>query len=295
MLAIQTLMVADGCNLSCSYCWYETGSARYVNTDVTPADYARWFDRCDRAGSPVEGISLTGGEPLLRPDFVELLDVCSRVAPTAVFTNGMLLEGAKLAKIVEVGAEVHVSIDHVSPTVADRVRGGTRATMAGIARMAEAGVERGQLCMVVTAQNWRDVENVGALARLHEYGLELIPVAVPRAHPLSLAGLPGPDREELCSLVSASAPVQERPVYYQRFLRHLRTLLPPRASSCRTASTGIFVNADGTAYLCPQRTGEPLGDVLTSSPAEILQTKETMMAAHRPGPCVTLDCLVLAG
>src|SRR5699024_1271 len=138
-----------------------TGSAQYVTDSLGAEVYGQWLARCVEGGHKVKQINITGGEPLLRADLRELLAVASTYADNvSLFTHGVLREGSKLDAILEFDCEVHVSIDHVSSEIGDRVRGGTRATLLGIERLAEAGVRDAQLCMVVTSRNHGDVPAV---------------------------------------------------------------------------------------------------------------------------------------
>ncbi|MCM0638963.1 radical SAM protein [Cellulomonas wangsupingiae] len=293
MLSEQTFMIANGCNLSCTYCWYETGSASYVTESLSPGVYDRWLGRCVDRGVDLRQINITGGEPLLRADFCDLLAVASRRARNvSVFTNGLLLGGEILAALRAARCEVHVSIDHVSPGLGDRVRGGTAATLRGIEALATSGVEHAQLCMVVTSRNHREVTPVRELADRHRYALELIPVALPAHHPLSLMSLPEQDRGELAAEL-AGAGARERPGYYARFRRYLQTGTVDASARCRAAERGVFIDADGRIALCTQRTAVALGDVASSDPDDVLAAKERAAADRRPGSCVSLDCLVL--
>lgn len=294
MLNEQTFMIANGCNLACTYCWYETGSAAYVTESLAPAVYDDWLRRCADHGVDVKQVNITGGEPLLRSDLRELLAVAARHARNvSVFTNGVLLDDERLDALREFDCEVHVSIDHVTPGLGDRVRGGTRATLRGIEALATAGATDVQLCMVVTSRNHGDVPEVLGLAQRHGYGVELIPVAVPSHHPLSLVSLTPDERRSLADVLAASPGSRLRPGYYARFGRYLKTGTVDAAARCRAAERGVFVDADGGIALCTQRTSQSLGNIATSSPADVLAEKERAAAARRPGSCVSLDCVVL--
>ncbi len=86
--------VTDRCNLRCHYCMPEADYIWLPRQDLLS------FEETARAvslftGLGVEKVRLTGGEPLLRrdlPDLVQLLSRDSRLSELALTTNGLLLE-----------------------------------------------------------------------------------------------------------------------------------------------------------------------------------------------------------
>ncbi|THV28347.1 radical SAM protein [Glycomyces paridis] len=294
MLADQTFMIANSCNLSCTYCWYEVGSSSYAPTPVDAPVYDRWLERCRDAGIAVERVNFTGGEPLLREDFPELLAAASRhAAGTAVFTNAVLVRDATAELLAASGTEVHVSIDHVSDHIGDRVRGGTKATLKGIARLLDNGVRDLQVCVVVTAKNHADLPEIVRFVRERGLALELMPVGVPETHPLSLRTIGPEATATLSALIEEQRDLLGREGYYRRMRRYLGTGQLSPTPGCAAAEQGVFVNADGEIWLCPQRDAESFGNIATADPAAVLERKAAAAAAKRPGSCVKLDCLVL--
>jgi GTP 3',8-cyclase len=293
MLSEQTIMVANGCNLSCTYCWYEVGTADYAADTLTVEDYDRWFASC--AGEePISRVYVTGGEPLLRADIAELVGVAARHAGhVALFTNGTLLKPALAASLAASGCEVHISLDHVSGDIADRVRGGTRASLRSLEVLAEAGVSAVQVCVVLTSRNWSDLGAIAEHVERYGFGLELLPVAVPAVHPLSLTVLAPAERTALRGVLDSLADRLPRTLYYGRLKQFVGTGVLPPVWSCHAGDSGIFINSDGDVRVCAQRSGVSLGNILSSSPGQVLAAKRDEVRRRPPGPCATLDCLVL--
>lgn len=111
----QALVAVGACNLRCQYCWYETGVLDYVKTAVKPADLSRWLNECRNLYS-VKYLTITGGEPMLRRDFGELLDVgVHHQLRVAVLTNGTRITKQWARTFREKETEVHISLDSLTP------------------------------------------------------------------------------------------------------------------------------------------------------------------------------------
>ena len=110
------LYVTDRCNLNCHYC------AEYDNEARHPAlaDLKRWTRKARDLGCVHVG--LQGGEPLLYPHIVEVVEHCRSLGlSVSMSTNGFLLE-PDLAEVLGragLGA-LQVSIDRASPTASTR-------------------------------------------------------------------------------------------------------------------------------------------------------------------------------
>ena len=124
------ISVLDRCNLRCTYCMPEESlhargvflRPHYLLSDGEIELLARVF-----AGLGVHKVRLTGGEPLLRPGFVELV---SRIASIkgitdlAFTTNAVLLpRHAKALKEAGLG-RITVSLDSLDETVFRQMAGG---------------------------------------------------------------------------------------------------------------------------------------------------------------------------
>lgn len=85
------------CNLGCIYCcnpWTALGEDR----PAPPEDTA--YEILERLGTPssFRGVTISGGEPALRPDLSEIVRKASKIAPEVFLaTNGTLID-ARLAK-----------------------------------------------------------------------------------------------------------------------------------------------------------------------------------------------------
>ena len=119
------LSVTDRCNLRCLYCLpaghTEFAPAQEVLTAAEIERLARVF-----AAAGISKVRLTGGEPLVRPDIVEIVERLARVpgiTDLSLSTNGVLLE-ALARPLARAGLRrVNVSLDSLN---AQRFRAVTR-------------------------------------------------------------------------------------------------------------------------------------------------------------------------
>jgi len=178
------ISVIDHCNLRCVYCMPLSGLQFARPTDLlTPVE----IERVARAAIAVgfRKIRLTGGEPTLRPDLLEIIERLAQLTPLrdlAMTTNGILLP--RLAQRLAAAGlrRINVHIDSLHPGRLQRLmRFGTLEEIwAGIEAAEAAGLRPIKLNVVVT--RGYNEEDVVDLARLsierdwHVRFIELMPL-----------------------------------------------------------------------------------------------------------------------
>ena len=178
------ISVIDRCNLRCVYCMPLNGLRFLPNPELLTAAE---IERVGRAAVDVgfRKFRLTGGEPTLRADLVEIVERLASitgVGELALTTNALLMP--RLAKPLKVAglSRVNVHLDSLDPATVERqMRWGTFDQMwAGIMAAEEVGLTPIKLNAVVTA-GFNEVD-VSALARLtlkrdwHVRFIELMPL-----------------------------------------------------------------------------------------------------------------------
>ena len=147
------ISVTDRCNLRCQYCMPEPEYVWLPREDIlTFEETSALVDVFTDVGT--NRIRLTGGEPLLRkdlPDLIQLLADKSAVDDLALTTNGMLLADQATALRAAGLHRLTVSLDTLRP---DRFRELTRfdgvgAVQDGLAAAADAGFENLKIDTVV--------------------------------------------------------------------------------------------------------------------------------------------------
>lgn len=168
------LHVTDRCNLRCAHCYQET----YQGEELGFRDLIRILDQFKdlleiwqrETGRSVRGhVTVTGGEPFVRPDFMDLLDVIAGRVDRfafAILTNGSLIDATVARHMKRLGpAFVQVSIEGLRQSH-DRIRGEgqfDRAVM-GIEALVQERI-RTLISFTARRDNFREFLDVARLGR----------------------------------------------------------------------------------------------------------------------------------
>lgn len=179
------LSVTDRCNLKCEYCVPVSNSIFFPRRDLlTDGEIVRLVDAMARRG--LEKVRFTGGEPLVRPRFLDLVSRVHRIdgiRKVCVTTNGLLLE-SMAADLIAAGVDhFNVSLDTLDPERFRLVtRGGDIARVwRGIDRLLDLGVEGVKLnAVLMRGVNDDEVDAFLEIARTRPIEvrfIELMPIA----------------------------------------------------------------------------------------------------------------------
>lgn len=136
--------VTRRCNLKCVHCYAHAKDEEFAG-ELTTAEGKGVLDDLAQFGSPV--VLFSGGEPLVRPDLIELADYAVQKGMRAVIsTNGTLITPRVASELKKVGLSyVGISLDGLDE-VNDRfrgVKGAFRKAMDGILACQDAGIKVG--------------------------------------------------------------------------------------------------------------------------------------------------------
>lgn len=141
------------CNLSCVYCHRE--GEKKQGSQLSAEDIAEILRVAAHFG--IRSVKFTGGEPLLRPDLVEIIESVPQGIESSITTNGTLL--ADLASDLKRAGlkRVNVSLDSLNRETYKKITGTDRLgdVLDGIAAALDAGLTPIKLNMVVL----KDVNN----------------------------------------------------------------------------------------------------------------------------------------
>ena len=115
------IQVSNRCNMKCSFCDFWPNVAPRAQ-ELSAAEYARIADELSELGTFL--VSVEGGEPLLRPDILEVVSAFAKQHVPVLFTNGWHINPER-AKALFASGLVHasVSIDYARAEQHDRKRG----------------------------------------------------------------------------------------------------------------------------------------------------------------------------
>ncbi len=153
------------CNLKCMHCYQRAG--RPLPNELTLSEKMRLILELDKAF--VCGVALSGGEPTIHPDFLQVVhEIARRGMYAAVATNGMsFADESFVVKCKKAGLRLaEISLDSSRPEVHDRFRGLDGAwerTVKGIRNCVRHGIFTA-IATTITKLNIDDVENMLDLA-----------------------------------------------------------------------------------------------------------------------------------
>lgn len=273
------------CNLSCRYCYFGTveehrssgrpiqaGALSHLSSDdLGLAEILAFTATLADPASPVRRIFIAGGEPLIWPPVMDVVESIRAVGVEVVLcTNGIPLSRPDLAaRIIELGvAAVSVSLDSTDPEANDRYRpsrngaAGWTRVLAGLGTLLDSRGDRDfpkiGLYTVVTRQNIDEIVRVGRLAA--EIGCDYYvpqPISLPTDHALhaelSLTARQVPAlRLALAELYDSGLRVSLPPASYPpRFRTSVQTSLPGFVPDCFGGRELFFVEPDGSVWDCP--------------------------------------------
>ncbi len=156
----------DSCNLRCTHCLVSSGPSG--DPGMPTAALLRVISEAREIGT--RRFFVTGGEPFLRRDLLDLVDAMleDEDAEVAILTNAMLLPGARLDALRTrdlARIRLQVSLDGATAATNDAIRGRGcfDKTTAGIRAAAAAGVDV-TVSTVITESNASEVPIVTRLA-----------------------------------------------------------------------------------------------------------------------------------
>jgi radical SAM protein with 4Fe4S-binding SPASM domain len=148
------------CNLECVHCYADAEIKRFAG-ELTTEEAQRMIE--DLASMNIPALLISGGEPLVRPDILDLAEYASALGVRVTFsTNGTLIDEKKAERLAKIGVTyVGISIDG-GEARHDRFRGKVGAfqgAIRGIRNCRAAGIRVG-VRFTVTQENLGELEEI---------------------------------------------------------------------------------------------------------------------------------------
>ncbi len=166
--------ITERCNLRCRHCYQESYCTRELSFDDLLTILQQYREllstwRSENSGTRLPGhITVTGGEPFVRSDFLDLLQLFRRdrcLYSFAVLTNGTFIDRTMAKRLQRLGPSfVQVSLEGTRKTH-DAIRGSGSfdRTVAAIKQLVRARI-RTLISFTATRANYREFPQVAELA-----------------------------------------------------------------------------------------------------------------------------------
>lgn len=297
------------CNSRCAHC--NIWNMAHPGPEMTTVE---WFATLESLRGWLGEFSMvfTGGEALMRPDMVKILNHAVKLGiRVELLTNGLMVSDDLAGRVVSAGvSQVTLSLDGVNPATHDRFRGGEgfhAATVSAIHSFASHREKSGRrmvilLKNVISSNSLDELVDVALWARDHgcevlyqpieqNYGEAPDPTWYTRS-PLWIADLP-PLRAQLVELKRlklSGVPIRNTVEEFDTILRYFdcpEELMDAiqghdtrtRGGVCRHAVTNFVIESNGDVKMCFKM--EPIGNLRTALPQEVWQSRARCWA----GPC----------
>ena len=158
------------CNLECIHC-YASAKKKAFPGEMTTEEGRALID--DLASFNVPALLMSGGEPFVRPDIIELAEYAIKSGVRVTFsTNGILIDDARAKKLKEIGVTYcGISIDGAEPRH-DHMRGKQGAfqeTLRGIRNCRKYDIRVG-LRFTLTSDNIGDIDEIFRIVEREDIG-----------------------------------------------------------------------------------------------------------------------------
>lgn len=184
------------CNLECIHCYASAKKSKFPG-EMTTEEGRAFID--DLADFKVPALLMSGGEPLVRPDILELAEYATKKGIRITFsTNGILITEEKAKKLAEIGVTYcGISVDGDEPRH-DHMRakaGAFQETLRGIRNCRKYGIRVG-LRFTATAENIGDIDAIFRLVEREGIGRLCIYHLVYSGRGAYLSGIDVPNPEK---------------------------------------------------------------------------------------------------
>jgi putative heme d1 biosynthesis radical SAM protein NirJ2 len=216
--------VTNACNMYCAHCYRDAGCK--AEDELSTADAKKLLTEIKRAGFQI--MIFSGGEPLMRPDILELVKFASDLGLFPVFgTNGTLITPQMAKDLKAAGARaMGISLDSLDAAKHDKFRsfpGGWQGAADGMKNCKAAGLPF-QIHTTVMDWNAPELEDmidfaVEIGARAHHFFF-LVPTG--RAATIEEESLRAEQYEDVLTRImkkQQTVPIELKPTCAPQFLR----------------------------------------------------------------------------
>ncbi|NIP28479.1 MAG: radical SAM protein [Phycisphaerae bacterium] len=174
---LPVISITNACNLGCPICFTYNRADSIYNMSVR--EMIKTIDWIVESSGKVDLINITGGEPTLHPEIIDILTVCKRpeIGRVTMNSNGIILsENYGLCeKLAELGIYVILSFNTFESDVSRKLHGRdvTELKLRAISNLSRAGVKITLLNVMVNETNEDSIAGILDLMRQNDNILSL--------------------------------------------------------------------------------------------------------------------------
>lgn len=305
--------ITGRCNMRCKHCYMSAPDAKYGELSHEQAmSIAQQIIDCG-----IMNVSLTGGEPLVRSDFMEIVDTLAKggVNITTIYSNGMLVTDDLLEALASRGVrpEFNMSFDGVGQHDWLRgVSGAENAVEAALRRCAEHGFPTGAEMCIHQGNKHTLRDTVNRLAELGCRSLKTNPVSnvgawrdggygesipIPELFEIYLDYLPNYYDDEMPLAIQLGGFFYASPKSPESFgVPSLKSCSDLATTCvCGHARRVMYISAEGRALPCMSLSGQPIQErypliteyglarcITDSTYMDLIDTRATTVLEHNP-------------
>lgn len=307
MLPVPVFNITKNCNLACRHCYAD---ARYTTEydSKTDLNTDQWKKVMDTVGEILKSrnedrMLLTGGEPFLREDIMELIRHIHSIGfKPFINTNSLLIKDEQMRDLAKYKAELLVSVDGSSKEIHEYLRGKNTfdETVLKIKKLKESGVIT-KLSYTVHTKNLDEIEGFlrfAGEAKADQVAINNLSVL----HRADISGIERVNTKDLNEKLYELAQQDSSFCFYinRTDFTNLGAILKcnMKFSYCGVGSASLCIDSNGDLYPCYNtmveefRVGNVLEDDLTElwSKSPVLEELRSLNVDEMNQQCA--ECLV---
>jgi len=256
--------ISKHCNLKCVFCYSESGPT--LRDELSIKEIFATILSAKALGAKT--ITLTGGEPLLRPEFFDIAQFVNKNDMRCLFfTNGTLITPATAKRLFKLEALPCVSLESINTRTHDKMvgmHGAHEKTCAGIKNLIEVGYSRSlplTVNAVVSLMNYDELPDLWEWAKVNNiepFLLRLIPSG--RGNQISDLQVSPEMMKRLVEKISEIEGFQPNIPFFGD------SGCKKHGISCYVDANGYVKPCSGLDITCGNIRHKELGDILRNSP-----------------------------
>lgn len=280
-----TWQVTYRCNFHCGFCHYWRDPMGLL-PEQTVEQFEVGSQKLASLGALF--VSLAGGEPLLRPDFPDIVRAVAEWHMPFFTTNGALVTKELAEEVYAAGLwGASVSIDYADARRHDKargVKGGYDQAVAALEHLSKARRypwQRANLLCVLLHDNLDQIEDLIRLAAKLDAYFMVQPYSIRKTGSDHFRHTDGPVSPRLLELKRKYPNFLSNPYFLGNFDRYLNGGVP----DCRAGTAFFNIDSTGDVSICVEQRDRPVANLYRHSAQRIV---EALRSAGADNGCV--DC-----